>query len=196
MRGNAAPVGRASSGWVGPKANAARRTEPRAAAFCNGRFDEAGQMELRMATRRSGAYRFVLIMAACGAAMTSAQAAPAASQDEQVTVQDTPYTVRQEEVGRTVSNMSQMKVRQTSVSRGVTYSDLDLSKDSDVAVLKDRAKNAAWDVCRQAERRPASPLDRHIGVEPDCVTNARRQAVADVNRIVADARAGRMVAAK
>ena len=40
----------------------------------------------------------------------------------------------------------------------MAYSDLDLSRDSDVILLKARAKAAAADVCREANRRAGSPL--------------------------------------
>jgi UrcA family protein len=88
-----------------------------------------------------------------------------------------------------------MEVRQTSVSRGVSYSDLDLSKDSDVGILRDRAREAALDVCRQADRRAGSLINRPLNPSPNCVTTAKQQALADVNRIVANARATRTVAA-
>jgi UrcA family protein len=147
-----------------------------------------------MATGRSVARQLLMITAACCVAMTSALADPVGSQGEQVTVQeDSPYTVRQQVIER--GNMSKMEVRQTSASKGVTYSDLDLLKDSDVAILKDRAREAAKDVCREADRRAESPFDRRINNVPDCLTSARRQALADVNRIVADARTGRALAA-
>jgi UrcA family protein len=147
-----------------------------------------------MVTGRSVARRSLVITTACCVAMTSALAAPAGSPGEQLLVQDSPYTVRQDVIER--GNMSKMEVRQTSVSKGVNYSDLDLSKDSDVEILKDRARKEAQDVCREADRRAESPFDRRINNVPDCLTNARRQALADVNRIVADARTGRTLAAK
>jgi UrcA family protein len=150
-------------------------------------------MELQMMGRRI-ARRSLMITAACCVAMTSALAAPVGSPSEQVTVQeDSPYTVRQQEIER---NASLMEVWQTSVSKGVTYSDLDLSKDSDVQILKDRARKAAQDVCREADRRAESPFDRRINYVPDCLASARRQALAQVNRIVADARTGQTVAAR
>jgi UrcA family protein len=150
-------------------------------------------MELQMATGRTGLCRLLLAAAACCSAVEFAQAAPAGAPGEQIIVQDAPYTVRQQVTER--GNMSKMEVRQTSVSTGVTYSDLDLSKDSDVAILKDRARQAARDVCRQADRRAISPFDRPLWPAPDCVSSAKQQAMADVNRIVANARVARTVAA-
>jgi UrcA family protein len=110
-----------------------------------------------------------------------------------MTVEDTPYTVRQQVIER--GNISKMEVLETSASKAVTYSDLDLSKDADVAILKERARKAASDVCREADRH-VDPLYRRIRAEPDCVTSAKQQALANVNRIVADARADRALAAK
>jgi UrcA family protein len=160
-------------------------------------------MELQMGTGRNFARHALLVGAACYVAMTSALAlalAPALAESvgspgEHVTVQeDSPYTIRRQIIER--RNTSLMDVQQTTVSKGVTYSDLDLSKDWDVAILKDRAKKAASDVCRVADSRSDIPFSRPINLVPDCVTSARRQALADVDRIVADARTGRTFAAK
>jgi UrcA family protein len=146
-------------------------------------------MELQMAIGRNIAA--LLIIAACG--VTGAEAAPPT--DEQVTVQDTPYTIHREVTPRTIGNMSEMEIHKTTASRDVVYSDLDLSKDSDVAVLKDRARAAATDVCRQADRQADVPFSRPLIASPNCVATAKQQAMANVNRIVAEARAGRTVAA-
>ena len=180
-------------GIIGPRANNTARTELCAVTFCNGWFDEPERMELRMATRRTDLCRLLLAAAACCGAIEFAQAAPG-SPDEHVTVQqDAPYTVRQEVTEQ--GNMSKMEVRQTTVSTGVSYSDLDLSKESDIAILKDRIRTAAMDVCRQADRRAGSLINRPLYPSPDCVSSAKQQARADVNRIVANARAPRTVAA-
>jgi len=151
-----------------------------------------------MTTRQIGVRRWLFIAAVCYAVITPPPvltAAAAGAEGEQMTVPDSPYTVRQQVIEPSIGNMSKMELRQTSVSKSVTYSDLDLSKDADVAILKERARKAARDACRLADRH-ADSLDRPVGVEPDCVTSARQQALANVNRIVADARAGRTLAAK
>jgi len=135
---------------------------------------------------------------ACGVALCfgTAPALAAPAGDEQVTVQDAaPYTVHRQMLDRPFgSNMSMMREEKTSASKGVTYSDLDLSRDSDVILLKARAKAAAVDVCREANRRAGSPLYLADERAPGCVADAQKQALANVNRIVADARAGRTVA--
>lgn len=148
-----------------------------------------------MTTRGSGVCRLLLV-AACFCAIQSAQAAPASSPDEEVTVQqDGPYTVQRAVTKPAISRMSETEIHKTSVSTGVSYSDLDLSKDSDVAILRDRARTAAMDVCRQADRRAGSLINRPLDPSPNCVTTAKQRALADVNRIVANARSGRVVAA-
>ena len=135
---------------------------------------------------------------ACGVAalcfgLTPAFAASTA--DEQVTVQDAPYTVQRQMLDRPFgSNMSMMREERTTASKGVSYSDLDLSRDSDVVILKERAKEAAQDVCREANRHAGSQLYLPDERAPGCVADARKQALANVNRIVADARAGRTLA--
>ena len=119
----------------------------------------------------------------------------ASAVDEQVTVQDAPYTVQRQLLDRPFgSNISMMREEKTTASKRVSYSDLDLSRDSDVVILKERAKMAAQDVCREANRRAGSPLYLADERAPGCVADARKQALANVNRIVADARAGRTVA--
>jgi len=150
-----------------------------------------------MAARQRCVRRWLFITAVFSGAIAPVSAAAAAgSRDEQVTVQETPYTVRQQDIGHTIGNMSAMEVRQTSVSKAVTYSDLDLSKDADVAILKERARKAASDVCHEADRQAESPFYRRLNAVPDCFASADQQALANVNRIVADARAGRTFAAR
>jgi len=136
----------------------------------------------------------------CGAAalcfgVTPTLAAPAG--DEQITVQDAPYTVQRQMLDRPFGgNMSIMREEKTTASKGVSYSDLDLSRDSDVVILKARAKEAALDVCREANRQAGSPLYLADERTPGCVRDAQKQALANVNRIVADARSGRTIARK
>ena len=135
---------------------------------------------------------------ACGVAALCLGAAPALAApaaDEAVIVQDPPYTVHRQMLDPPFgSNMSMMREEKTTASRGVAYSDLDLSRDSDVIILRERAKMAAVDVCREANRHAGSPLYLPDERAPGCVANARKEALANVNRIVADARAGRTVA--
>jgi UrcA family protein len=128
-----------------------------------------------------------------GFGLAPALAAPA---DEQVSVQDdAPYTVQRRMLdGPFGSTSSMMREEKTSVSKGVAYSDLDLSRDPDVILLKARAKAAAVDVCREANRRAGSPLYLADERAPGCVADAQKQALANVNRIVADARSARTLA--
>ena len=141
--------------------------------------------------------RGIVLLASCAVALCFglAPAIAASTAAEEVTVQDAPYTVQRQMLDRPFgSNMSTMREEKTTASKGVAYSDLDLTRDSDVVILKARAKAAALDVCREANRHAGSPLYLADERAPGCVADARKQALANVNRIVADARSGRTVA--
>jgi len=135
-------------------------------------------------------------MASFPIGMTAVQVAHAALPDEVITARDGPYTVRQETIQpliRNPRNKSEMEVRQTTVSKDVAYSDLDLSKDADVATLQERVRTAAIDVCREADRR-AEFARWPVNVGFNCVADAKLRAKMIVKQAVADARSRRGVA--
>ena len=70
----------------------------------------------------------------------------AAPESERITV-DGPYTVRQEVTKRSMSG--EMGEQSFSVSQRVGYSDLDLTKQTDVEKLRERVKVTAKDTCKE-----------------------------------------------
>lgn len=127
---------------------------------------------------------------------TAAQAQPArSSEEEQVTV-DGPYIVRQEKMTRSLSGM--MAEQTISVSQRVSYADLDLSRQSDVDLLRWRVKTAAKDSCRQLERRFPSSIYIPDQTMHECIRDATSQAMAQVDTVasgsLARANAGQAVA--
>ena len=112
-----------------------------------------------------------------GATLLLAQSGAALSQEaartpnQQFTV-DGPYTIQQ----NTSSDVAKI-----SISRGVSYADLDLSNSADVDAFKGRVREAAWDVCKQIDSRyPASASDLN-----ECITTAAHDALQEVRVIVA-----------
>ena len=81
----------------------------------------------------------------------------------------------------------------TRMSRGISYRDLDLASDADVAKLEVRVRRSAEEVCRQLDRPTKSmPVSRND--MKACVKNASENAMADVRALVASARANSQAA--
>jgi UrcA family protein len=105
----------------------------------------------------------------------------AVPESEQITV-DGPYTVRQEVTKRAMSGA--MGEQNLSVSQNVDYSDLDLTKHTDVEKLRDRVRAAAKDTCRELDRR--FPVSTYIPVTTrSCARDAARNGLAKVGAITA-----------
>jgi UrcA family protein len=69
-----------------------------------------------------------------------------------------------------------------SVSRRVSYADIDLTTQSGYAVMKTRIAGAAKEVCRELDRRlPSDASDNR-----ECVRTAAQNALRTVNVVVAD----------
>jgi UrcA family protein len=69
---------------------------------------------------------------------------------EEVTV-DSPYTIRQQVLPRT--SQREMAARQTSISREISFADLDFSKQADVDIMRQRIRQAARETCDELDRR-------------------------------------------
>jgi|GEM_PF-1353670 len=103
----------------------------------------------------------------------------AAPESEQITV-DGPYTVRQVVTKRSMSG--EMGEQSFSVSQRVGYSDLDLTKQTDVEKLRERVKVAAKDTCKELDRR--FPVSTYIPVTTrSCARDALRDGLAQVDAI-------------
>jgi len=149
-------------------------------------------MELEMTKTLAGCCAPLLIL---GLQVFPAGLAQAASQEEQVTV-DGPYTVQTQVTKRAMQG--RMEEETISVSQKVAYSDLDMSRQSDVDKLRDRVRTAAKDSCRELERRFPSAVYIPDRTRFECVRDATSQAMAQVDavasRSVAQANTGPAVA--
>lgn len=119
----------------------------------------------------------------CGAFVILCCVGSAWADTEQVTVNG-PYTIRQQTLTRNLSGLPEDV--QTTVEIGVSYADLDFSKQADVDTMRDRLRKAARDSCRLVHRNP------HIlGYVPteqaDCVRTATLQSLAELDEIRATA---------
>ena len=115
-----------------------------------------------------------------GLQVFTAGVAQAAPQEEQVTV-DGPYTVQQHVTKRAMQG--RMEEETISVSQKVGYSDLDMSRQSDVDKLRDRVRTAAKDSCRELERRFPSAVYIPDKTRFECVRDATSQAMAQVDTL-------------
>jgi len=102
---------------------------------------------------------------------------------EEMTVYESPFTIRQELINRGWGR--QVSESRISVGKNVSFADLDLSKGADVAKMQDRIRDAARDSCRELNRRfpptvfaPVDSVSRR-----NCVRNATNQGFAQLDGI-------------
>jgi UrcA family protein len=117
-----------------------------------------------------------LATVALAAGSELAWAADRPSQDK-VSVQG-PYTIRQHV---TDGRAGWGHVEKVSITQQVSYADLDLSRASDISVLKDRINRAARDNCNKLRR--SYPEFSHGTLSRDCVADAVRSTSARVDQI-------------
>ena len=72
-----------------------------------------------------------------------------------------------------------------SLTRGVTYEDLDLSKPDDVAELEARVKKTAEDVCMELATRYPRNSGQYVFADVDCVKKATDDGMRTVEEIMA-----------
>jgi UrcA family protein len=121
------------------------------------------------------------LLCGVGAPITPA-AAQGYSSEENIIVQ-APYY--KEDLG--VQPGSKMHTTLISVSRTVDFSDLDLRRNADINELALRVNDTARDACRELDKR-FSPYVYVDAGGTDCVKTATENAMARVDRIIADKR--------
>ena len=120
----------------------------------------------------------VLNLGTIGAGSASVLTAP--ESDEKVTV-TSPYTIRQQVLTRSLSR--QMQIKRISVEQNVSYADLNLSKEADVAVMRQRLKEAAVQGCNELDHR--FPRSIYVPVQDtDCVKDTTIRALARLDGIL------------
>ena len=104
----------------------------------------------------------------------------AAESDEKVTV-TSPYTIRQQVLTRSLSR--QMQTGRISVEQNVSYADLNLSKEADADVMRQRLKAAALQGCKELDHR--FPRSIYVPVhDTNCVKDATARALAKLDGIL------------
>ena len=115
------------------------------------------------------------IAAALAFAGAAAIAAPAVAQEYyyEPTVAEVVVTPLYDRDGR------------TTVSRAVSYADLDLTTYGGQQILKQRVRATARDICRELERGATGPMSSRGSCETDAIRGARSQMRFAVNRAYA-----------
>src|ERR1051326_5270178 len=126
---------------------------------------------------RSGYIKALVMTCVCGTIAglaIPAHAQPTAPNgQEQVTVEASPYIVQRSPISG--APPTPKREERISISRSVSYADLDPSNPADVAELERRIKETAKDVCRRATRH-YPPYYIHPKDERKCVRTATEEA--------------------
>ena len=118
-----------------------------------------------------------------GPALAQGGAAPGHTM-EQVMI-TSPYVIKREAV--TAARAQGLRNPElVSISRPVSYSDLDMSKPADVAQLQTRARNTVRDVCQELGQLYPRTGGQFIYTNTDCVKKATDEAM-DTIKQIADA---------
>ena len=115
---------------------------------------------------------------------------PALAQEPSETVTVfAPYVVKKVETQHGIGNRP--TITTISVSRNVSYHDLDLTADVGETTLAGRVRQAAQDACRELARRfPAKIYIPVAGEDKNCAKNAETEAMMQVRAVVEASRAG------
>src|SRR5215471_7324295 len=100
---------------------------------------------------------------------------------EEMTVYESPFIVRQEQVSR--GWLTSLPETRISVSRDVSYADLDLSKATDVTAMEGRIRDAARENCRELNRRYPATIFVPVGTvgNSTCVRDATNEGLAQLD---------------
>jgi UrcA family protein len=125
---------------------------------------------------RSGHLKALVLTCVCGTIAGLAIPAHAQSPNgqEQVTIEASPYIVQRSPISG--APPTPKREEHLSVSRPVSYADLNPSNPADAAELERRIKETAKDVCRKATRE-YPPYYIHPKDERKCVKTATDEAM-------------------
>jgi UrcA family protein len=122
-------------------------------------------------------------LASCiGLGMAAAKSPPGPS--ERVTV-FAPYLIQKTAIGST-----RAPIMVVTITRAVSYHDLNLKTVEDVTTLETRVKRAAHDICRELDRRYPKSVYVPLSGEKNCAQFAANSTMMQVKELVAAARAG------
>ena len=105
---------------------------------------------------------------------------------EMVTVY-APFVVRHRPASGTMSRAGSRGLELVSVSRSVSFHDLDLGKPIDAEILENRVHRAAVDACAELDKRFPKSIYTPVPEKQDCVGNAVNQAMVSVKQLIASA---------
>jgi len=97
-----------------------------------------------------------------------------------------PYVVRHQVVGRETGGVH-LPIEVISVSRNVSYADLDLAKHSDAAELEKRISDTAKAACDELNSLYPNNLYPPVPSDQNCVKSARDQAMTVAKLVIAAA---------
>jgi UrcA family protein len=109
---------------------------------------------------------------------------PSSEANEQVIIQ-APYVVRREPLPRDGAPTDFRNPELISLSRGVSYADLDLSRASGAAELETRVRNAAKEVCQELNRQYPRTGGQYVYANTDCVKKATDDGLEVMRQVIA-----------
>ena len=98
-----------------------------------------------------------------------------------------PFVVRHKPVNPMMSRSHATGLELVSVSRAVSFHDLDLGKPIDADTLENRVHRAAVDACAELDKRFPKSVYIPVPEKQDCVGNAVNEAMISVKQLVASA---------
>lgn len=142
--------------------------------------------KIRASTSGRAALAGAILLAACTCALAEPAVDEPTPATEMVMVY-APFVVRHKPVDPMMSRTSSTGLELVSVSRAVSFHDLDLRKRIDADTLENRVHRAAVDACAALNKR--YPASTYIPVPPkqDCVGNAVSGAMVSVRQLIAAA---------
>lgn len=129
-----------------------------------------------------------VLLAACGPGMAQPAADLPTPASEMVTVY-APFVVRHKPIDPMMSKTSSTGLELVSVSRTVSFHDLNLGKQIDADTLENRVHRAAVDACAELNKRYPTATYTPVPAKQDCVGNAVSGAMVSVKQLIAAAKA-------
>lgn len=94
-----------------------------------------------------------------------------------------PYVVRRQVVNPMMSKASSTGLQLVSISRAVSFADLDLSDPDQVKQLEGRVGMAAQDACAEIDKKFPRTRYRPVPENQDCIGNAKKAAMVAVKAL-------------